>query len=112
MDIFVWLCFILCAFAKDFRCCFIIVKIVFSLLQADKLLSQDFVQIMEDIILTLPKNRQILLYSATFPLSVQKFMVSVNLCLQCVFVHSFISLSEGVSVPYVDSKLSSFQLIN
>lgn len=45
-------------------------------LQADKLLSQDFVQIMEDIILTLPKNRQILLYSATFPLSVQKFMVS------------------------------------
>lgn len=45
-------------------------------LQADKLLSQDFVQIMEDIILTLPKNRQILLYSATFPLSVQKFMNS------------------------------------
>ncbi|KAG8141695.1 putative ATP-dependent RNA helicase DDX6 protein [Naja naja] len=42
--------------------------------EADKLLSQDFVQIMEDIILTLPKNRQILLYSATFPLSVQKFM--------------------------------------
>ncbi|KAF2977032.1 hypothetical protein EK904_013099 [Melospiza melodia maxima] len=42
----------------------------------DKLLSQDFVQIMEDIILTLPKNRQILLYSATFPLSVQKFMNS------------------------------------
>lgn len=50
---------------------------VLVLLQADKLLSQDFVQIMEDIILTLPKNRQILLYSATFPLSVQKFMVSV-----------------------------------
>lgn len=49
------------------------------LLQADKLLSQDFVQIMEDIILTLPKNRQILLYSATFPLSVQKFMVSTDI---------------------------------
>nr|KAF6324370.1 DEAD-box helicase 6 [Myotis myotis] len=47
-----------------------------SPIQADKLLSQDFVQIMEDIILTLPKNRQILLYSATFPLSVQKFMNS------------------------------------
>lgn len=46
--------------------------------EADKLLSQDFVQIMEDIILTLPKNRQILLYSATFPLSVQKFMVSIK----------------------------------
>ncbi|KAM5246149.1 probable ATP-dependent RNA helicase DDX6 isoform X5 [Phocoena phocoena] len=46
--------------------------------EADKLLSQDFVQIMEDIILTLPKNRQILLYSATFPLSVQKFMLQIN----------------------------------
>lgn len=52
-------------------CCLLLL-----LSQADKLLSQDFVQIMEDIILTLPKNRQILLYSATFPLSVQKFMVS------------------------------------
>ncbi|MBN3312517.1 DDX6 helicase, partial [Atractosteus spatula] len=41
---------------------------------ADKLLSQDFVQMMEEILSTLPKNRQILLYSATFPLSVQKFM--------------------------------------
>lgn len=53
-------------------------KYLFFVLQADKLLSQDFVQIMEDIILTLPKNRQILLYSATFPLSVQKFMVSIK----------------------------------
>uniref|UniRef100_W5LXK5 RNA helicase n=1 Tax=Lepisosteus oculatus TaxID=7918 RepID=W5LXK5_LEPOC len=42
--------------------------------EADKLLSQDFVQMMEEILSTLPKNRQILLYSATFPLSVQKFM--------------------------------------
>lgn len=54
-------------------------SLLLLLLQADKLLSQDFVQIMEDIILTLPKNRQILLYSATFPLSVQKFMVSADL---------------------------------
>lgn len=53
-------------------------SLLLPLLQADKLLSQDFVQIMEDIILTLPKNRQILLYSATFPLSVQKFMVSAG----------------------------------
>uniref|UniRef100_A0A2K5E5L9 RNA helicase n=1 Tax=Aotus nancymaae TaxID=37293 RepID=A0A2K5E5L9_AOTNA len=44
--------------------------------RSDKLLSQDFVQIMEYIILMLPKNRQILLYSATFPLSIQKFMNS------------------------------------
>uniref|UniRef100_A0A8C1TPF5 RNA helicase n=1 Tax=Cyprinus carpio TaxID=7962 RepID=A0A8C1TPF5_CYPCA len=42
--------------------------------EADKLLSQDFVVIIEDIISFLSKNRQILLYSATFPISVQKFM--------------------------------------
>uniref|UniRef100_A0A8C1NEJ0 RNA helicase n=1 Tax=Cyprinus carpio TaxID=7962 RepID=A0A8C1NEJ0_CYPCA len=42
--------------------------------EADKLLSQDFVVIIEDIISFLPKKRQILLYSATFPISVQKFM--------------------------------------
>lgn len=43
--------------------------------QADKLLSQDFVVMMEEILGFLAKQRQILLYSATFPLSVQKFMV-------------------------------------
>ncbi|KAJ8280273.1 hypothetical protein GJAV_G00052600 [Gymnothorax javanicus] len=42
--------------------------------EADKLLSQDFLQMMEEILSFLPKQRQILLYSATFPLSVQKFM--------------------------------------
>lgn len=47
--------------------------------QADKLLSQDFVVLIEDIISFLAKNRQILLYSATFPISVQKFMVSRRL---------------------------------
>ncbi|CAB1321196.1 unnamed protein product [Coregonus sp. 'balchen'] len=44
--------------------------------EADKLLSQDFVVLIEDIISFLAKGRQILLYSATFPISVQKFMVS------------------------------------
>ncbi|KAJ1133492.1 hypothetical protein NDU88_011780 [Pleurodeles waltl] len=42
--------------------------------KADKLLSQDFVVILEEILTYLPGNRQILLYSATFPISVQKFM--------------------------------------
>ncbi|XP_069497138.1 probable ATP-dependent RNA helicase ddx6 isoform X2 [Ambystoma mexicanum] len=42
--------------------------------EADKLLSQDFVVILEEILNYLPSNRQILLYSATFPISVQKFM--------------------------------------
>uniref|UniRef100_A0A3B4AI44 RNA helicase n=1 Tax=Periophthalmus magnuspinnatus TaxID=409849 RepID=A0A3B4AI44_9GOBI len=44
--------------------------------EADKLLSQDFVVLIEDIISFLPKKRQILLYSATFPISVQRFMAS------------------------------------
>lgn len=44
--------------------------------EADKLLSQDFVQILEDIILTLSKNTCILLHSLTFLLGVQKFMNS------------------------------------
>ncbi|KAJ8368657.1 hypothetical protein SKAU_G00086850 [Synaphobranchus kaupii] len=44
--------------------------------EADKLLSQDFLQMMEEILSYMPKHRQILLYSATFPLSVQKFMNS------------------------------------
>lgn len=35
--------------------------------------------LIEDIISFLAKNRQILLYSATFPISVQKFMVSSRL---------------------------------
>jgi superfamily II DNA/RNA helicase len=34
------------------------------------------VVLIEDIISFLGKGRQILLYSATFPISVQKFMVS------------------------------------
>ncbi|KAF3847422.1 hypothetical protein F7725_020450, partial [Dissostichus mawsoni] len=42
--------------------------------EADKLLSQDFVSMMEEMLGFLAKQRQILLYSATFPLSVQKFM--------------------------------------
>lgn len=59
---------------------FTIITINFSVVpQADKLLSQDFVVLIEDIISFLAKNRQILLYSATFPISVQKFMVSSRL---------------------------------
>lgn len=47
-------------------------------LQADKLLSQDFKGMLDHIIAHLPHDRQILLYSATFPLTVEQFMVSTN----------------------------------
>lgn len=42
--------------------------------EADKLLSQDFKGMLDMVISRLPKQRQILLFSATFPLSVKQFM--------------------------------------
>lgn len=41
--------------------------------EADKLLSMDFKGLLEDIISFLPVSRQILLFSATFPISVKEF---------------------------------------
>lgn len=43
--------------------------------EADKLLSQDFSGMLDQIISILPQDRQILLFSATFPLTVRKFVV-------------------------------------
>ncbi|KOX76536.1 Putative ATP-dependent RNA helicase me31b [Melipona quadrifasciata] len=42
--------------------------------EADKLLSQDFKGMLDHVISRLPHERQILLYSATFPLTVKQFM--------------------------------------
>ncbi|CAB0002305.1 unnamed protein product [Nesidiocoris tenuis] len=42
--------------------------------EADKLLSQDFKGLLDMVIRQLPPDRQILLYSATFPLTVKQFM--------------------------------------
>lgn len=42
--------------------------------EADKLLSQDFKGILDRIIAFLPRERQIMLYSATFPQTVEQFM--------------------------------------
>ena len=44
--------------------------------EADKLLSQDFKNMLDDVIAFLPPDRQIMLYSATFPLTVDNFVVS------------------------------------
>lgn len=46
---------------------------ILALDEADKLLSQDFQQILESIIDYLPEKRQILLLSATFPINVKSF---------------------------------------
>jgi len=45
----------------------------FVLDEADKLLSHDFMPVMEDLVRMLPRNPQILLFSATFPVSVKSF---------------------------------------
>jgi len=42
--------------------------------EADKLLSQDFNQLLDNVIYHLPQDRQIMLYSATFPLTVDDFI--------------------------------------
>ncbi|CAF3240591.1 unnamed protein product [Rotaria socialis] len=42
--------------------------------EADKLLSQDFNHLLDDVIFHLPQDRQIMLFSATFPLTVDDFI--------------------------------------
>ena len=51
--------------------------------EADKLLSQDFKGMLDRLLSHLPSTRQVLLYSATFPLTVEHFMVmsfQINQC--------------------------------
>lgn len=45
--------------------------------EADKLLSQDFSGMLDQVIALLPSDRQILLFSATFPLTVRQFVVCI-----------------------------------
>ncbi|ODV89519.1 hypothetical protein CANCADRAFT_140291 [Tortispora caseinolytica NRRL Y-17796] len=42
--------------------------------EADKLLSREFTKTIEDLLVFFPKDRQIMLFSATFPLAVKSFM--------------------------------------
>ena len=44
--------------------------------EADKLLSMDYQKPLDRLISFLPSDRQILLYSATFPTAIRGFMVS------------------------------------
>lgn len=44
--------------------------------EADKLLSPEFTPVVEQLLAFFPKDRQIMLYSATFPLVVKSFMVA------------------------------------
>ena len=59
--------------------------------EADKLLSQDFKGMLDRLISHLPETRQILLYSATFPLTVEHFMVCIQK-ITCIFPPSKIPI--------------------
>jgi len=78
---------------------------VFCLDEADKLLSGDFVKIVEEILGACPPARQLLLYSATFPEKVQDF------CAKWMPIHDRINLMTDLTLKgvtqyyaYVDEK--------
>ena len=52
---------------------------VFVMDEADKLLSPEFSPVMEQLLAYLPKTRQVMLFSATFPLIVKDFKVRLHL---------------------------------
>lgn len=49
---------------------------IFVMDEADKLLSPEFTIVIEQLLAFLPKERQLMLFSATFPLIVKDFKVS------------------------------------
>ncbi|KAJ3477025.1 hypothetical protein NLI96_g10746 [Meripilus lineatus] len=51
---------------------------VFVMDEADKLLSPEFAPVMEQLLSYLPKDRQVMLFSATFPLIVKDFKASLT----------------------------------
>ena len=61
--------------------------------EADKLLSQDFKGMLDRLISHLPQQRQILLYSATFPLTVEHFMVRKHLLQMSIFLNDEIVIT-------------------
>ena len=57
---------------------------IFVMDEADKLLSPEFTPVIEQLLGFLPKDRQVMLFSATFPMIVKSFKVSVIICLVSV----------------------------
>ena len=47
--------------------------------EADKLLSQEFQPVVEELVAFLPESRQISMFSATFPISVKSFKVEIHM---------------------------------
>ena len=51
---------------------------VFVMDEADKLLSPEFAPVMEQLLSFLPEDRQVMLFSATFPMIVKDFKVRIS----------------------------------
>ncbi|KAG4072292.1 hypothetical protein HA402_004224 [Bradysia odoriphaga] len=89
--------------------------------EADKLLSQDFRGMLDRVIMKLPKERQILLFSATFPLSVKNFMkrhlkepYEINLMEELTLkgVTQYYAFVEGHrKVIFLDTLLSELRIV-
>jgi ATP-dependent RNA helicase DDX6/DHH1 len=60
---------------------------VFVMDEADKLLSPEFAPVMEQLLSYLPTARQVMLFSATFPMIVKDFKVRCFFCLACSFLN-------------------------
>jgi ATP-dependent RNA helicase DDX6/DHH1 len=54
---------------------------IFVMDEADKLLSEEFTPVIEQVLALLPQERQVMLFSATFPWNVKDFSVSRLGCL-------------------------------
>lgn len=50
---------------------------IFVMDEADKLLSEEFTPVIEQVLALLPQERQVMLFSATFPWNVKDFSVSL-----------------------------------
>ena len=71
--------------------------------EADKLLSQDFKGMLDRLLSHLPSTRQVLLYSATFPLTVEHFMV---MSFQISLFYATCCVLQNIQKSYYLQKLS------
>jgi ATP-dependent RNA helicase DDX6/DHH1 len=74
---------------------------VFVMDEADKLLSPEFAPVMEQLLSFLPADRQVMLFSATFPIIVKDFKVSLFASLSSV-LFSYECLGQAHELPIRD----------
>jgi len=73
---------------------------VFVMDEADKLLSPEFAPVMEQLLAYLPEDRQVMLFSATFPMIVKDFKARRCLCYSCFVLTFFLFQDKHMRSPY------------